>query len=147
MTGPVVVPVFFSVSGLAETRAELAFCGAVPRSRRFCASFLGEDIFSVWETLPECRGSAAGFLDIRPIPKGSILQMKGGEICKMLHQSESRNESGEYSGFTAQNNQRSNFNYNTAFRISNEQLTAIIKLFYYIYNTNKINSKGVNVDE
>ena len=66
---------------------------------------------------------------------GSIGE-KGGDIGKMSP-TESRNAAGEYPCFTAHNNQRKYFNDQVTFKASDEQITAIIKLFYYIYITNK----------
>ena len=52
----------------------------------------------------------------------------------MLYQQESRNEAGEYSGsITAQSNQRNYFNCNAALRLSEEQITAIVRILFYIY--------------
>gem|GEM_PF-5098726 len=137
MTVPVAAPVAFSVSWLAGARPELALCDTIPRSRRFRGSFYRENVFrgrdasKVWEI---------GCLVLRRVADGEkscSAGEKGGDIGNMLHPTENRNEAGEYSDITTKNNQRKNFNDQVTLNASDEQITAIIRILFYIYkNTN-----------
>ena len=109
-------PKFFQVAGVGKALTVKAFPSTIPFSRKKCESF-------IYRRLP--------FVCL-----SSRLSLRGGEICKMQYPAESRNEAGEYPASTVPNNERKKFNYNATFGLSEEQQTAIVKLFYYIYNTN-----------
>ena len=83
MTGPVVTPVVFFVAGSDGARQELAFCGAIPQSRRFREGFLGKMFFvrkTACETCPERWRLAVRFLGAWRMPENLVPLGRKGVI-------------------------------------------------------------------